>query len=91
MLSTITRLKVPNVILRYIMINFLDIKSIETLLLTVQQMNVLDSYSKDLVMKSKKGFAWMFTPPRDTLVPERAGRDGSDSLPISNNHLATSI
>jgi len=38
--------------------NFLDIKSIETLLLTVQRMNVLDSYSKDILMKSKKGFIW---------------------------------
>jgi len=40
------------------MMNFLDIKSIETLLLTVKRMNVLDSYSKDLLMKSKKGFIW---------------------------------
>ena len=58
MLSIITRLKVPNVILRYIMMNFLDVKSIEVLLLTVPRMNVLDSYSKDLLMKSKKGFIW---------------------------------
>ena len=54
MLSTITRLKVPNVILRYIIMNFLDIKSIKILLLTVHRMNVLDSYSKDLLMKAKK-------------------------------------
>ena len=37
---------VPRVILRYIIMNFLDLTSIKTLILTVKKINVLDDYSK---------------------------------------------
>ena len=56
--NIINRLKVPKVILRYIMMNFLDISSINNLLLTVKEMNILDNYSKDLIVKAIKGFNW---------------------------------
>ena len=58
LISTIRILKVPKVILRYIMMNFLDLLTIKNLLLTVKEMNVLDDYSKDLLEKSKNGFSW---------------------------------
>ena len=38
--------------------NFLDITSINNLLLTIEEMNVLDNYSKDLIVKAHKGFVW---------------------------------
>lgn len=52
----INNLKVPKVILRYIMMNFLNIESITKLILTVKEMNVLDNYSKDFLTKAKLGF-----------------------------------
>jgi len=56
MLITIKKLTVPNVLLRYIMMNFLYVKSIEILILTVKEMNVLDEHGKDFLIKAKTGF-----------------------------------
>ena len=58
LINIIRQLSVPKVILRYIMMNFLDLSSIHNLLLTVKEMNVLDNYSKDLIIKANKGFIW---------------------------------
>ena len=58
LINTIRKSKIPKVILRFIMMNFLDLKTIKNLLLTVKEMNVLDDYSKDLLAKAKKGFTW---------------------------------
>src|SRR5689334_20961946 len=50
--------KVPKVLLRYIMMNFLDLDSIKKLILTVREMNVLDNYSKNILLTADKGFYW---------------------------------
>ena len=51
--SIINKLRIPKVILRYIMMNFLDLTTINNLLLSVKEMNVLDDYSKDLISKAQ--------------------------------------
>ena len=56
LIDTIRKSKIPKVILRFIMMNFLDLKTINNLLLSVKEMNVLDNYSKDLLVKANKGF-----------------------------------
>ena len=53
LLNIIKKNNVPKVILRYIMMNFLDIKSIKNLVLIVKEMNVLDNYSKNILEKQK--------------------------------------
>ena len=58
MLKVIDSLGVPKVILRYIMIGFLDLDTIKNLVLTVKKFNVLDDYSKELLMNATKGFGW---------------------------------
>ena len=58
LIDIINELKIPNVILRYIMMIFLDLSTINNLLLTVKKMNVLDNYSKDLIIKANNGFQW---------------------------------
>ena len=58
MINVINKLDVPKVILRYIMMNFLDLTTINNLLLTIKEMNVLDNYSKDILVKAKHGFIW---------------------------------
>lgn len=49
---------VPKVILRYIMMNFLDFESIKNVILTVKEMSVLDSYSKKFLRRASKGYEW---------------------------------
>ena len=58
LIDTIHKLRLPKVILRYIMMNFLDLNTIANLLFVVKEMNVLDNYSKDLLDKAKNGFIW---------------------------------
>ena len=58
MINIINKTNVPKVILRYIIMNFLDMQSIECLLLVVKEMNVLDPFSKDFLTDAKKGFVW---------------------------------
>src|SRR5438309_1422509 len=58
MINIIRELKVPKVIFRYILMNFLDLKTIENAILTVKEMNVLDNHSKEILSKAKKGFIW---------------------------------
>ena len=58
LINIIQKLRVPKVILRYIMVNFLDLSTINNLLFTVKEMNILDMYSKDLIVKANKGFEW---------------------------------
>ena len=50
--------KVPKVILRYIMINFLDLESIERAIYIVKELNVLDTYSKNFLKNAYGGFVW---------------------------------
>ena len=57
-LNIINKLRVPKVILRFIMMNFLDLNTIKNMLLTVKEMNILDNCSKDLLVKADKGFIW---------------------------------
>ena len=58
LINIINKLQIPKVILRYIMMNFLDLSTINNLLLTIKKMNVLDDYSRDLLIKANKGFIW---------------------------------
>ena len=58
LINIIYKLKIPKVILRFIMMNFLDIPTINNLLFIVKEMNVLDNYSKDILAKAKHGFIW---------------------------------
>ena len=57
-LEIIRNKKVPNVILRYIMMNFLDLDSIKNIVLNVKYMSVLDSYSKLFLERATKGLHW---------------------------------
>ena len=58
MLRIIRELRVPNVIIRYIMMRYLDFETIAVLVLHVKEANVLNDYSKDILVKARKGFAW---------------------------------
>ena len=58
LINIIRQLNIPKVFLRHIMMNFLDLASIDNLLFTVKEMNVLDDYSKDLIIKANNGFIW---------------------------------
>ena len=58
MLKIIKQCNVPRVLLRYIMMNFLDMQSLRILILTVKELNVLDDYSKDFLTDAKKGCIW---------------------------------
>ena len=58
MLILIKKLNVPKVVLRYIMINFLDLDTIKNVILNVKEMNILDDFSKELLSNAKKGFIW---------------------------------
>ena len=58
LLDIINRLNVPKVILRHIIMKYLDLTTIRNLILVVKEMNVLDDYSKDLLNKAHNGFIW---------------------------------
>src|SRR5581483_2343648 len=58
MLHVIKKLNVPRVILRYIMMNYLDLASIETIILNIKEMNVLDEFSKTILSNAKCGLFW---------------------------------
>ena len=55
----IRSLNVPKVLLRYIMMQFVDLKTIKILVLNVKEMNVLDNYSKILLKRAQKGIIWV--------------------------------
>lgn len=59
LLDIIKKCQVPNCILRYIMMNFLDLGSIETIMLTVKEMNVLDSHNRDFLTSAKRGYLYL--------------------------------
>ena len=54
----INKLHIPKVLLRYIMMNFLDLTTITKLILTVKEMNILDNYSKDLLVNASNGLVY---------------------------------
>ena len=58
MIKIISHNNIPKCILRYIMMNFLDLKTIETVILNIKEMNVLDNFSKQFLAKAKKGLFW---------------------------------
>src|SRR5581483_5095738 len=58
MLHVIKKLRVPRVILRYIMMNYLDLASIKTIILNIKEMNVLDNFSKTILSNAKYGLSW---------------------------------
>src|ERR1700722_16586965 len=58
MIKIINELNVPKVILRYMMINFLDLETIDNIILTIKEMNIFDNYHKEFLLKAKKGFIW---------------------------------
>src|SRR5581483_9164569 len=58
MLDIIKKLCVPRVILRYIMMNYLDLASIKTIILNIKEMNVLDDFSKNILSNAKCGLSW---------------------------------
>ena len=53
MLQIINKLGIPKVILRYLMINFIDIDSIAVLVLHIKEMNILDDKSKEILLDSR--------------------------------------
>src|SRR5581483_7285166 len=55
MLAVIKNLNVPRVILRHILMKYLDMASIKITILTVKEMNVLDEFSKEILLNAKKG------------------------------------
>src|SRR5581483_1049189 len=55
MLHIIKNLCVPRVILRYIMMNYLDLTSIKTIILNIKEMNVLDNFNKTILSNAKHG------------------------------------
>src|SRR5581483_6980068 len=58
MLHVIKKLNVPKVILRYIMMNHLDLASIKTIILNIKEMNVFDDFSKNILSNAKYGLFW---------------------------------
>ena len=68
LIDIIRQANVPKVILRYIMMNFLDLMSIKRLILTVREMNVLDNYSKNFLANVAKGFFWNYKNDRLDVV-----------------------
>ena len=58
LIENINLLKIPKVILRYIMMKFLDLTTINNIILTVKEMNVLDNYSKNILENASKGSKW---------------------------------
>ena len=58
LMNIIRKTNVPRSILRYIMMNFLDLNTIINLINTVKEMNVLDNFCGDMLYKAKQGFAW---------------------------------
>src|SRR5581483_6050772 len=58
MLHVIKKLNVPRVILRYIMMNYLDLASIKTIILNIKEMNVLDDFSKTILSNAKYELIW---------------------------------
>ena len=58
LIEIINVLKVPKVILRYIIMNFIDLPTIKNLLFIVKEMNVLDDYSKNILTIANKGFQY---------------------------------
>src|SRR5581483_10862008 len=58
MLHIIKKLSVPRVILRYIMMNYLDLADIKTIILNIKEMNVLDDFSKTILSNAKYGLIW---------------------------------
>src|SRR5581483_9167208 len=58
MLHIIKKLCVPRVILRYIMMSYLDLTSIKTIILNIKEMNVLDNFSKIILSNAKHGLVW---------------------------------
>src|SRR5581483_11695734 len=58
MLHVIKKLNVPRVILRYIMMNYLDLANIETIILNIKEMNVFDDFSKTILSNAKNGLSW---------------------------------
>src|SRR5581483_4804473 len=58
MLAVIKNLNVPRVILRHILMKYLDVASIKIIILTVKEMNVLDEFSKGFLLNAKRGLNW---------------------------------
>src|SRR5581483_835062 len=58
MLHIIKKLNVPKVILRHIMMNYLDLASIKTIILNIKEMNVLDDFCKTILSNAKHGLLW---------------------------------
>src|SRR5581483_1296288 len=58
MLAVIKNINVPCVILRHILIKYLDVVSIKIIILNVKEMNVLDEFSKEILLNAKKGLNW---------------------------------
>src|SRR3984957_20644461 len=40
------------------MINFLDLKTISNIILTIKKMNIFDNYYKEFLLKAARGFEW---------------------------------
>src|SRR5581483_12499005 len=58
MLTIINQLRVPKMILRHIMMNYLDLDSITTIILNVMEMNVLNESDKRFLSDAKRGLFW---------------------------------
>src|SRR5581483_8827976 len=58
MLAIIKNLNIPRVILRHILMKYLDVVSIKIIILNVKEMNVLDEFSKEILLNAKRGLNW---------------------------------
>src|SRR5581483_3483212 len=58
MLNIIRKVNVPKVILRHIMMKYLDMITIKNIILNVREMNILDDFSKDFLLNANKGLCW---------------------------------
>ena len=58
LLETIKENKVPKVLLKYIMMDFLDWSSIKKLILSVKEMNILEDNHKYILHQAKNGIVW---------------------------------
>lgn len=58
MLAIIRQCNVPRVLLQYMMINFLDFKSIKNVVLTVKGLQIFDHYHKTFLKRVTKSYEW---------------------------------
>src|SRR5581483_8167373 len=57
-LNVINKLHIPRVILRHIMMTYLDVASMKTIILNIKEMNVVDNFSKTILSNARRELVW---------------------------------